>query len=144
MGLKSCEKCGEQADEAKAFCPECGNPFVTEEKREEVSDFDKYAGTVNVSKTMYQLMLSEMDLDISRPKESTPPKQTEPIRPTTAVTNPIPPPPVPANPVSPENKPPVPVIRTGKNPLIILAVTGGVFLMFLATATLVLVYLYFS
>ncbi len=70
MSLKKCEKCGEDVDVAKAFCPECGNPFVEEEKREEVNEFEKQAGTVVFSKTAYNVMLGKMDLDTSRSPEA--------------------------------------------------------------------------
>lgn len=60
MALKTCQKCGESADEAKAFCPACGNPFVAEQKREGSSEFDKYAGTVNVTQTAYNMMRAEV------------------------------------------------------------------------------------
>lgn len=65
MSLKKCEQCGEEVDQAKAFCPECGNPFVEEHKREESTEYESYAGTINVTKSMYQQMLSEMELDTS-------------------------------------------------------------------------------
>ena len=70
MGLKKCEKCGEMADEAKAFCPGCGNPFIAEEVRQGSSEFDKYAGTVNITKSVYGMMLTEMELDTSRKPEA--------------------------------------------------------------------------
>lgn len=60
MALKICEKCGESAEEAKAFCPACGNPFVVEQEREGSSEFDKYAGTVNVTQTAYNMMRAEV------------------------------------------------------------------------------------
>ena len=40
MGLKQCTKCSEMVDEAKAFCPACGNAFVEEEERQEKSKFE--------------------------------------------------------------------------------------------------------
>lgn len=77
MGVKNCEKCGESADEAKAFCPACGNPFVAEKERIESSEFDKYAGTVNISKTAYKMMLSELDAEPTESLRS----ETVPISP---------------------------------------------------------------
>jgi len=65
MGLRQCEKCGEMVDEAKAFCPACGNAFVEEEKRQEASNFDKVERTVQFGATMYNQMLEDMGLDIS-------------------------------------------------------------------------------
>jgi hypothetical protein len=58
-------------DEAKAFCPGCGNAFVEEEKRE-ASEFDRLDSTVQLGQTMYNQMLSDMGLNISNPAQ--PPK----------------------------------------------------------------------
>lgn len=69
MSLKKCEKCGEDVDVAKAFCPECGNPFVQEEKRQEATEFEKQAGTVAFSNSVFNMMLGKMDLDTSRVPE---------------------------------------------------------------------------
>ena len=53
-------------DEAKAFCPGCGHAFVEEEKRSQTS-FEKLDHTVEFGKTMYNQMLSDMGLNISKP-----------------------------------------------------------------------------
>lgn len=66
MGEKQCGKCGEMVDEAKAFCPGCGNAFVEEKTRTSVSDFDLSEHTVRLGDTMYNQMLSEMGLSISK------------------------------------------------------------------------------
>ena len=66
MGEKQCGKCGETVDEAKAFCPGCGNAFVEEKTRTSVSDFDLSDNTVRLGDTMYNQMLSDMGLSISR------------------------------------------------------------------------------
>ena len=66
MGQKQCAKCGETVDEAKAFCPECGNAFDEEKKRTSVSDFDKSNTTVQLGATMFNQMLSDMGLSISK------------------------------------------------------------------------------
>ena len=66
MGEKQCGKCGEIADEAKAFCPGCGNAFVEEKRRTTVSDFELSESTVRLSDSMYNEMLSEMGLSISK------------------------------------------------------------------------------
>jgi predicted nucleic acid-binding Zn-ribbon protein len=66
MGEKQCVKCGEMVDEAKAFCPGCGNAFVEEKKRTSVSDFDLSDHTVRLGDSMYNQMLSEMGLSISK------------------------------------------------------------------------------
>lgn len=66
MGLKQCDKCSEMVDEAKAFCPGCGNAFVEEEKRQQASEFDRMDNTVQLGQTMYNQMLSDMGLNISQ------------------------------------------------------------------------------
>ena len=66
MGQKQCEKCGETVDEAKAFCPECGHAFVEEKQRTSVSDFEKVNPTVQLGATMFNQMLSDMGLNISK------------------------------------------------------------------------------
>ena len=52
-------------DEAKAFCPGCGNAFVEEEKRREASKFEKLDPTIQFGQTMYNQMLEDMGLNIS-------------------------------------------------------------------------------
>ena len=53
-------------DEAKAFCPGCGNAFVEEQTRREASNFDTMERTINLGQTMYNQMLSDMGLDTSK------------------------------------------------------------------------------
>lgn len=65
MALRQCDKCSEMVDEAKAFCPGCGNAFVEEEKRQEASKFEKLEHTVQFGQTMYNQMLEDMGLNIS-------------------------------------------------------------------------------
>jgi len=65
MGLRQCDKCSEMVDEAKAFCPGCGNALVEEEKRQEASKFEKLESTVQFGQTMYNQMLEDMGLNIS-------------------------------------------------------------------------------
>jgi hypothetical protein len=65
MSHLQCKKCGANVLEAKAFCPECGGAMVDEEVRQHTSEHDSYAQTVNLSKSGYNLMLSEMNLNIS-------------------------------------------------------------------------------
>lgn len=60
-----CEKCGASVLAAKAFCPECGNAMVDEETRKHTSEHDRYDSTMFLSKSSYNLMLSDMDLNIS-------------------------------------------------------------------------------
>ncbi len=68
MAERQCDKCGETVDAARAFCPSCGEPFVTEEKREQQSNYDRMDHTVQMGKTMYGQMLSDMGLNISKPQ----------------------------------------------------------------------------
>ena len=65
MGLRQCDKCSEMVDEAKAFCPGCGNAFVEEEKRREASKFEKLDPTIQFGQTVYNQMLEDMGLNIS-------------------------------------------------------------------------------
>lgn len=70
MGQKACDQCNELVDEAKAFCPACGNAFVEEEQRQDTSAFEKMESTVQMGKTMYGQMLSDMGLNISKTPEA--------------------------------------------------------------------------
>ena len=88
MGLKKCDKCEEMVDEAKAFCPGCGNAFVEEEKRQKASEFDKLDSTVQFGQTMYNQMLSDMGLNISKAPDP-PPKRIEVIVPAAAAPAPV-------------------------------------------------------
>ena len=53
-------------DEAKAFCPGCGHAFVEEQKRSQTSNFEAMDSTVQLGQTMYNQMLSDMGLNISK------------------------------------------------------------------------------
>jgi uncharacterized membrane protein YvbJ len=91
MGQKACDKCGELVDEAKAFCPACGNAFVDEEQRQDTSAFEKMDNTVQMGKTMYGQMLSDMGLNISKAPDAPPPppeKRVEVIAPLTTNATP--------------------------------------------------------
>lgn len=66
MALIQCDKCSEMVDEAKAFCPACGNSLVEEERRSISTNFEEMANTVQLGETMYNQMLSDMGLNISR------------------------------------------------------------------------------
>ena len=61
-------------DEAKAFCPGCGTSFVDEEKRDSASSFDAMDHTVQFGNTMYNQMLSDMGLNISKAPNAEAPK----------------------------------------------------------------------
>lgn len=127
MSLKICEKCGETVDEAKAFCPECGNPFVSEEKREDSSEFDRYAGTIKLSKSAFNIMLSKMDLDTSRSPEE------EKSRTEQAIEN-----------LPEEHKLRDQTKNSGMSKWIIIAAAGAVILIFFVLAVLIALYIYFS
>ncbi|MBK9527964.1 MAG: hypothetical protein IPO41_06505 [Acidobacteria bacterium] len=66
MVLKQCDKCSEMVDEAKAFCPACGNAFVEEERRSVTTNFEEMDMTVQLGQTMYNQMLSDMGLNVSK------------------------------------------------------------------------------
>lgn len=87
MGLKRCEKCGEDVPESKAFCSGCGHSFVVEEKRREPSGFDKMDSTVQLGQTMYNQMLSDMGLNIAR-QANVPEKRVEVIAPVASAASP--------------------------------------------------------
>jgi hypothetical protein len=63
---KQCPGCAETVDSAKAFCPGCGHAFEGEQSPQHISGFDKMDSTVQMGQTMYNQMLSEMQLDISK------------------------------------------------------------------------------
>jgi len=66
-------------DEAKAFCPGCGQAFVEEQKRQKASEFEKQDNTVQLGQTMYNQMLSDLGLNLS--KSGVPEKRIEVIAP---------------------------------------------------------------
>ena len=75
-------------DEAKAFCPACGNAFVTEEKRETKSNYESLDSTVQFGQTMYNQMLSDMGLNISKGAPAPQQKRVETIMPIAAAPKP--------------------------------------------------------
>ena len=83
MAQKQCEKCGDMVDEAKAFCPGCGHAFVEEEKRQQASEFEQKGNTIQFGQTMYNQMLSDMGLNISKTPDPAP-KRIEVIIPAAA------------------------------------------------------------
>jgi hypothetical protein len=98
MGQKVCDNCGETVDEARAFCPACGNAIVEEEQRQEASAFEQMDHTVQMGKTMYGNMLSDMGLNISKaPDAPQPEKRVEVIAPVTPVSQNPPAPPAKKN-----------------------------------------------
>ena len=91
MALRQCEKCSEMVDEAKAFCPGCGHAFVQEEKRSNTSNFELMDNTVQLGQTMYNQMLSDMGLNISKAPDQ-PEKRIEVIVPVATEVRPANPP----------------------------------------------------
>src|SRR5438445_10111854 len=89
MGQKQCDKCGETVDEAKAFCPACGNAFVAEEKRQKISEYDSLDKTMQVGQTMYGKMMSDLGQSASRPP-AVPEKRVEVIAPVACAVKPQP------------------------------------------------------
>jgi hypothetical protein len=136
MAENQCGKCGEMVDEAKAFCPGCGNSVVDEKKRSTVSDFDASNQTVQLGETMFNQMLSEMGLSISKHPEGEQ-KKAEVVTPLATAA----PPPVPkreAKPVpAPENKG---TSRTIKIALIVVGVLAFAALVMLATVAALFFY----
>lgn len=65
MNLIKCGKCGTSVPESKAFCPECGHAIIDEEIRQHTSEHDSYQETMRLTKSSYNLMLADMDLNIS-------------------------------------------------------------------------------
>lgn len=88
MALKQCEQCSEMVDEAKAFCPECGHAMVVETKREVASNFDTFEGTIKLGDTMYNQMLTDMGLNISR-APNTSERRVEVIAPAAVTEKPV-------------------------------------------------------
>ena len=65
MNFIKCKKCSANVAETKAFCPECGSAIVDEEVRQHTSEHDSYDATMRLTKSSYNLMLADMDLNIS-------------------------------------------------------------------------------
>lgn len=88
MAQKQCGKCSEMVDEAKAFCPGCGNPFV-DEQRAEASEYDSLGGTMQFGQSMYNQMLSDMGLNITdKPDAADKPVKSAPPVPQASVPEP--------------------------------------------------------
>lgn len=85
MNLRVCENCRETADDARAFCPGCGDPFVAEKRRSEDSEFEMSGNTVQFSKSAFNMVLSDMGLNISevpnRVQKSIASEPTVPVKP---------------------------------------------------------------
>ena len=125
MAMTPCEKCGEMVDEARAFCPACGHAFVQEEQRTEQSDFERMDSTMQMGNTMYNQMLSDMGLNISKAADKPQPeKRVEVIAPIAAAPRRDAPKPV--------QQPPAPSAAEAskRGRYIIWAVVGGLLLIF--------------
>ncbi len=136
MGVKQCAECGENVDEAKAFCPSCGHAFVEEEKRAEPSNFEKLDGTMQFGQTMYNQMLSDMGLNL---KASPPPKAAvQSLKPVVETIKPIAASPPPVEPqVRTEPIPPTQEDPKSRRKLIIISLIAAFVLLLLMVAVLV-------
>ena len=134
MGQKQCGKCGEMVDEAKAFCPGCGHAFDDEKKRTSVSDFDRSNPTVNLGATMFNQMLSDMGLNISKePNKPQPQKgRVEVVTPVVQSVQPA----VPAS--NPAPQPAPGATRSRTRTWLIVAIVAGI-LLFILAAIIILV-----
>ncbi len=63
--IVKCKTCSAEVSGTKAFCPECGSAMVDEDMRQHTSEHESYEDTMRLTKSGYNLMLSEMDLNIS-------------------------------------------------------------------------------
>lgn len=115
MALKKCDECGEMADEAKAFCPACGNPFVAEEQRTEASKFDSLDGTMQLGNTMFNMMLSDMGLNTKERAGLSQQQQVEVLKPVAPAPAPKPVAPKPAAAPAPAAVPQPAVKKSGSN-----------------------------
>jgi len=107
MAQRQCEKCTEMVDEAKAFCPACGHAFVEEQRRTGKSDFEAMDSTVQLGQTMYNQMLSDLGLNISKSPEKVE-KRVEVLIPEAAPAQPRHPSPQTLSPAAPAPKPAAP------------------------------------
>jgi len=62
MSLKQCPECEATVDEAKAYCPDCGTPMESEQKRVGSSEFDSLGQTQRLSKTTQFRLLEQFNL----------------------------------------------------------------------------------
>jgi rRNA maturation protein Nop10 len=130
MAQRQCEKCGEMTDEAKAFCPACGEAFVEETKRAAPSVFESMDGTMQLGNTMYNQMLSDMGLNISaKPGRSD--DVTEPVIhiPPAAIPSP-----------APAVQPAVPAPKESSNKWLIAVLVALIALLFLLIVVLVIAF----
>lgn len=139
MPDKTCPKCNETVDEAKAFCPGCGHSFVDEQQRKEASRYDQADHTMQMGATMYNNMLSDMGLNLKKEPE----KRVEvlkPAVPATQVLQPVAPtPPTPA----PATAEPEAGTKSRKSLWITLAIIAGILIVIGIIAVIAVVILLF-
>ena len=135
MAMMPCEKCGEMVDEARAFCPACGHAFVPEEQRAEQSNYDRSDNTMQMGNTMYNQMLSDMGLNISKaPDKPQPEKRVEVIAPVATAPRQV----SPAQPAArPHSVPPADAASSAKQGRLIIWLVVGALLLIFGLALLV-------
>lgn len=143
MAEKTCPRCRESVDEAKAFCPACGYSFLEEQKRTDTSAYEQADHTMQMGQTMYNSMLSDMGLnlkkepekrvEILKPVAGQPAQNPQPVAPPAAST-----PSQPAEPATQEKK-------SNKNIWVITIVVALVLLLIFVVAVVAIgLYLYFK
>ncbi len=132
MGLKQCDKCSEMVDEAKAFCPACGNAFVEEEHRSISTNFEAMDSTVQLGQTMYNQMLSDMGLNISKSPDA-PEKRVEVLTPAPVPVAPA----APAAAASPQPRAESPVQKQASSGTLKWILIGGAVLIILGLIVLI-------
>ncbi len=65
MNERQCAKCNSMVDAAKAFCPDCGSPMIAEKQRTTTTEFNLYDGTEKITRSGYDVLKKQMELDIS-------------------------------------------------------------------------------
>jgi len=79
MSLKQCVKCGQMADEAKAFCPHCSYSFDLE-REAPTSEFELTSDTDTFTRSFFNEVLSDMELNISEAPDAPAKLESEPGR----------------------------------------------------------------
>ena len=139
MPDKTCPKCSETVDEAKAFCPGCGHSFIDEQQRTQASRYDQADHTMQMGATMYNNMLSDMGLNLKKEPE----KRVEVLKPAVPATQVLQPVattqnvPTPAPQAEPEQK--------SRKKFWIITIAVGVLLLLIVAASLIAIggYLYY-
>ena len=149
MADKTCPQCGENVDEAKAFCPACGHAFVDEQQRADASKYDQADHTMQMGQTMYNSMLSDMGLNLKKEPEKRvevlKPVAVQPAQPLQPVAGTVHrPQPQPQAP--PQQAQPAPVQKKSKKKFWIITIVIAVLLLLIFAAAVIAValYLYFK